>query len=334
MMASQLLSDRLGGAKVADAVEHAAEHCWVCAGSSVFGVPVERWLGSTFVGQSRVRSPSSAHVCASCVHVMAGRPPDTMRMYSWLVDDRCVLKFNKGNKPEMRAWLRAPKEGPWFAAIADSGQKHVIPWTPVNPPNTRRGAIMFEETLVTIPIDHASGWTLVDRMTTLLTAGATKEEVERGEYGQGSYQRCAEEIRRFEENWSDKRRSPWFALALWLAQRDEETVAKRMEEEKAARAAKKEAQRDRRKGEGATPKRDGRRAARDPSGIPVDAARERAETLGAVAGQNESGGADVVGSGGVGDDDRKTAPTVGAQCSLFDIITPTDAPRARARVRK
>lgn len=334
MSASQLLFARIDLTAPASTSEHESEPCWVCAAPSVRGVSVADWLGATFVGQNRVRSPDSAHVCAACVAVMAGRPPDTMRMYSWLVDDRGVLKFNKGNKREMRDWLREPKAGPWFAAIADSGQKHVIPWSPMNAAGTRRGVVMFEETAVTIPVDHAAGWTLVDRMTTLLTAGATKEEIGRGEYGQGTWQRCTDEVRRFEDGWSEKRHSPWFSLALWLAQRDEETVAKRLEEEKAARAAKKEAERDRRSAQGKTKKRNGRPTIGSESGIPVDAARERAETLGTTAGPYAGRGAHDGGAGGVGDNDRPAAPAIGAQCSIFDLLAPADAPSPRKRMRK
>jgi hypothetical protein len=261
---------------------------------------------------------------------MAGRPPDTMRMYSWFVDDRGILKLNKGNKPQMREWLRAPKVGPWFAAIADSGQKHVIPWTPVNPAGSR-GRVMLEETTIALPSD----WALLDDMAALLTAGATKEEVGRGEYGQGSWERCADAIRMFEARHGSMRHGGWFALALWLAQRDEDAVAKRMDEEKAAREAKKETRkRDRREDKRATPDVHRGGAARDSSGLPVDVARERVEALGTDPRSDAGGIAHDDGTGGVGDRDGARASATGTQCSLFDDAPRTDARRARGRVRK
>jgi len=79
---------------------------------------------------------------------------------------------------------------------------------------------MFEETIVIVP-GTDDGWRIVDAMTSILTAGATKEEVDRGEYGPNSFARCAFEIRKFELSYARQRTSPWFDLALWLAQRDE-----------------------------------------------------------------------------------------------------------------
>lgn len=333
--ASQLLYGHMGAPAVVGAlVVDAGFACWICGSGARLGLTVREFLPPTFVGQSRARAPGSNHVCAACACVMAGRPPDTMRMYSHLVDDRGWLKLNKGDKAQMRDWLRAPKRGPWFAAIADSGQKHVIPWAPVNPPNTSRGRVMLEETEVLIPIDHAAGWTLVDRMTDLLTAGATKEDIGRGDYGQGSVTRCGEQIRAFEASWASKRGSGWFDLALWLAQRDEEQAAARMDVEKAERAAKKDRDRDRRKPERKSADRNRRGAARDPSVVPGNAAGERTEALSTDRGSAPVGSAHDDRARGVGDHDGAVASVVSAQQSLFGGAFDVDSPRARKAVRK
>jgi|SRR6185312_13223970 len=193
--------------------------CWVCGARAERGIDRRRWLGVTFVGQNRVRAPDSMMVCEACAYVMAGRPPDTLRLTSHLYDDRGHLTPNKGAKPAILAWLREPKVGAWFAAIADSGKKHLIPWAPINAPGGGAGLALFEERIVEI-----GAWELVDAMTALLTAGASKEEIGRGEYGPRAWLRVgADALRGFERAWSGKRGSGWFELGLWLAQRQEVT---------------------------------------------------------------------------------------------------------------
>lgn len=232
--------------------------CWICAGASSRGMRRVSWLGVTFVGQNRVRCPESVRVCEACVVCMAGKPPDTLRMTSHLVDDRGWVRLNKGGKAEMRAWLRGPKSGDWFAAIADTGQKHVLPWTPVNPSGTRVERVLFEERPVTL-----EDWSLVDEATALLTAGATKEEMGRGDYGARAWQLCGAAIRVFEGRFGGERGGGWFDLAVWLAQRDELAVEARMSAEKETRDAERS-----RKGKAA--KRRDRDAAGDAGGVPTD----------------------------------------------------------------
>lgn len=80
----------------------------------------------------------------------------------------------------------------------------------------RGGLVRFEERAVRL-----GDWRLVDDLTALLTAGVTKAEIERGEYRVTSLMHSAEAVRAFEAQWATQRGGGWFALALWLAQRDE-----------------------------------------------------------------------------------------------------------------
>lgn len=139
------------------------------------------------------------------------------------------VNASKGEKPAVLEFLRRRHTGLWFAAIADSGQKHVVHHCPPNLAGTG-GTVLFEETLVQIP----PGLELVDEMTTFLTAGATKDEIASGNYTQFSWLRIPDEIRAFEDHNSTLRHGGWFELALWLAQRDEAAVKSRIEAEKAA----------------------------------------------------------------------------------------------------
>lgn len=300
--ASRVLWSAAGSPAVTGAVD-VDGRCWVCAARMTRGLRVDKWQGSNFTGQNRVRSPASTHVCEPCVWAMAGKPPDTLRMTSHLWDEYTGWERpNKGNKPSMRAFLRREHRGEWLAAIADSGQKHIVPWTPVNPAGTRRGRVVFETEVVELP--REAGWVMVDTMALLLTLGATKEEITRGEYSARAYSLLgAEAIEKFESEWARQRRGgPWFALAIWLAQRDEAAVAARLEAEKAAKAAKKleakNREKTRRTDEGTTADGAGRGTARRARGVPQSGSKP-AEALGPVDGQDARSVASVGEPGGV-----------------------------------
>lgn len=328
--ASRIIHEIGGSREIPECAVFDAFRCWVCACESTRGMLRSKWMGASFTGQNKVRAPASNYVCESCVVVMSGKPPNTERMYSHLVEGREWLRVNKGQKPAMREFLKRPHTESWLAAIADSGQKHVIPWTPVNPPSVTGGRVLFEEMLVVLP-SASEGWDLLDDLTDLLTRGATKEETLRGEYGSGSYQRCAAAIFAFEAKRGRERGSPWFELAVWLAQRDEVAVAIRQTEEKAAFAAKKEFAKRRaaqakpkkekaharRDGKGKATHDDGGTTARGAVGVPADERRQHPETLGSDPGQDASGSADHVDAGRVGDVDRKDAPPGRSQLSFF-----------------
>lgn|SRR5512145_125266 len=139
------------------------------------------------------------------------------------------INASKGEKPLVLEFLRRKHADTWFAAIIESGQKHVVHHCPPNLAG-EGGTVLFEEELVTIP----PGLALVNEMATFLTAGATKDEVSSGEYSQFAWLRMPELIREFEARNAKQRHTGWFRLALWLAQRDESAVAARIEAEKAA----------------------------------------------------------------------------------------------------
>lgn len=331
LTASQIIYRLKGSPSVPDSYDvEANTRCWVCAAQTSRAVPRSKWMGANFTDQNRIRCYASEWVCAACVHVMAGKPPDTERMWSHLVDGDDYTRENKGGKAAMRAFLRRKKAGVWLAAIADSGKKHVIPWTPVNLPGRDGGLVMFEDRRVALP-GSESGWQIVDDMAHVLTLGASKEGLERGEHSPFAWERCPVELRQFEATWGQLRGGAWFTLALWLAQRDEEAVQARLEEEKAARAAQKEAERARRKGErgAAKPKRRG--AARDPSGVPGDAGMQRAEALGQAAEHDAGERSNDCERRGVGNADAKEAAAVGTQLQLLGDDPPAGRPRARAR---
>lgn len=311
--ASTLLHDAIGSPRVEECFEHEGA-CWVCGADMIRGMSVQKWIAGNFTGSDRIRRPDATHVCESCCYVMArlspvpGRPPKegsecgaNFRNFSHMVDDHEYVNASKGEKPCVRRWLRGRKHGAWFAAIADSGQKHVVPFAPVNPPGAVGGIILFEEAVVQLPRDDA-GWRVVDELARLLTDGATKDSVTSGAYTPGEYQRCADAIFAFERSHASLRASPWFALCVWLAQRDEEAVAARMAAEREAKSRGK----TKRANESGTAEPNSVSAPR----LAFRLSRKRSEsaqTLGPNTGPHASGNANNIVGAGVGHGRRKGA---------------------------
>jgi hypothetical protein len=326
--ASQLFHAAVGAPP--DPEAHAvdgAPPCWVCGAPVIRGRDREAWASESMTDQTQCRAPSSTWVCEACLYVRGGKPgsvpagthtmPTTIRLLSHLYDESAtprVVHPTKANKPEILAFLRRPHAGVWFAAIADSGKKHVVSYAPTNPPGAR-GRVQFEDQTVALP--DAAGWRIVDDLVALLTAGATKAEVERGDYSPRAWGLCRDRIEAFERAHGYLRGGAWFALALWLSQRDEAAVAERMSAEadaRRAKAAKAAAATPRpakvtrrgakpqkevpngttdRRAERAATDGDGRVPARRARGVPRDTDVQRAEALGADAEPRTVGGATV-----------------------------------------
>lgn len=270
--------------------------------------------GCTFVNQTNMRTPHSSWLCVQCFWSTKWKCPPgrtnkdkqtgegggaakglspAMLGHRWEVLADGTTRYGnhtKADKSDLRAWLRAPKAGWWWCTIADSGKKHTIAWAPLNYGSARGARVLFDEQEIELG-DHA----LIDDLCALLTAGATKASVERGDYNAGEWERCADAIRAFEDRWGAQRESPWFVLAVWLAQRNEAEVAARLEVEKQERAAKKAAEKTKQK-PAAKPKKEktdaerrearatedtaGRATPRREEPVPPDAGLQRAEALG------------------------------------------------------
>lgn len=299
----------LAGEPVAEGCQPVDVLCRMCAKPTTLAQVFDRWQGSSFTDQNKVKCTSSLHICAACIWAhswvqppgMEPAPPGKkgvcLRLFSHFHDARGYRYWNKANKAEIRDWLRAPKSGEWFAAIADSGQKHVLPYTQMNPAGTRRGLVRFEERDVVL-----GDWARLDEMTELLNDGVTKEAIESGEFTSQHWQDSESLIRAFEGRHGRDRGSGWFGLCLWLAQRDEHIWKERMDERKRERAAR---------------KADGGGAARDEKSVPRGR-RKSAKALGSTARQGADG-FEVYGvRRGVGDGDKPQAqPGESDQLSLF-----------------
>lgn len=203
------------------------DRCYLCGCTSpaLLGRDRLEWMGGNFTDQNKVRIYDGSHVCEHCIWACSWVAPPGLRgtgargprltQYSHCYDARGWRWFTKAEKPAIRQWLREPGKAPWFAAIADSGKKHLLPWTPINHGGVR-GVVRFEESVVTL-----GDWRLVDEMATLLTAGVRKAELESWDFETRTLVAHAEAVRDFCSRWRSEHRGRWYALALWLAQKED-----------------------------------------------------------------------------------------------------------------
>lgn len=342
MTPSQIIWQAHGSPRVDSCVDGLGR-CFVCVGQVSRGELTDKWLKSSYTDQNRARSPTSLYVCEACCYVhsrtspVLGRPPKegkqfggNFRNYSQMWEQGWTgvafgetgkpgeyANASKGDKPLIREFLRRTHLGPWFCGVADSGQKHTIPFIPLNGPGGG-GRVLFEETIVEVPDSLA----LVDAITALLTAGCTKEEIESGNYTQRAWMMCADAVKQFETEHGPERGSPWFGLAVWLSQRDEDAVALRMAVEKEAKRPKKPAKEkasDRRTAKGKTEDAD-RGGSPGPTKRVPEATRKRGSTeaLGTTPEPRAISNEDQRDPGGVGKH-RVQAPTTprAGQLGLF-----------------
>lgn len=238
------------GSPQTDAEDHEPMPCAICGGVSARGHCIKTFITKSLTDQNTFRCGDAPWVCEACAYVrgrfspVPGRPPKEGKEsggrfgnFSHFMDGARYENASKGEKPKILSWLRGPKQGWWFCVVADSGQKHLLPYAQMNPPGAR-GVIRFEEQV--LPLPRSEDFSMVDEMIELLTAGATKEELASGDYTARGWSLCGDAIRAFEEQHGGKRGGAWFSLAVWLAQRNEERVAVRLEAESVAKRAKKE----------------------------------------------------------------------------------------------
>lgn len=170
--AAQLVWIHIGSPTPSGCVSIEPSVCWICGGATDIAMPRHEFNSETTTDQNVFAAPWATWVCAACVYVRSritpvpGRPPGlcskckgvkadqgdkcagrglnrlggNWRNYTHMWEsssDDPYTNATKGEKPRILSFLRAAKRGTWFAAIADSGQKHVLSLTPVNRPGVR-----------------------------------------------------------------------------------------------------------------------------------------------------------------------------------------------------
>jgi hypothetical protein len=201
--------------------------CKIC-GQASDGVSFADWVKPTFTDFDKLQSGEI--VCNACLFFfeeaslelarrMGKDKPQRMRNYSHFVVNGEWTPLSKGNKDKMRELLLGDTF-PELAAVADSGQKHVVFRAVRNAPNSKAGWVQFEEQRVFVKPDELRG---LLEIVEGLYAGFSKGEIESGEYaGWRILQFGLPLWDELESKVKAIRGKPIFSLALFLAQRSDD----------------------------------------------------------------------------------------------------------------
>lgn len=121
--------------------------CAVSGYEHTFTAPAVKALGGN-LERSALSAPDSDKVGPAALWAMSGRGKSSLRLWSIVADlsPRWVL-CNRSDPTPIVATLADPPALPWIICIAVSGQKHLLPYTPVNrDPGSWR--VRFENTTV------------------------------------------------------------------------------------------------------------------------------------------------------------------------------------------
>lgn len=121
--------------------------CAMCGRDVDRTLSTDRALGGNFTDQYLLARPGSNRVCYACVWVCSGKPPDTVRMWTVAASPGRLLPASHPKAPwgntavhltarnDMRAvvgMLTDPPDGDWVVSLAESGQKHHLPYARIN----------------------------------------------------------------------------------------------------------------------------------------------------------------------------------------------------------
>jgi hypothetical protein len=198
--------------------------CRLC-GAEGRGLAWEQWVKDTFTGHDTI-APGSI-ICQACQHAtddrsapltrLTGRgKPQRMRNYSHIVTRSGVWRPRmKHEKRALCADLLDVDDPPVVAVVSLAGQKHLLP-------RARVGWWQIEE--ATVRPQPAALRALLAPVTALYTLGATKSAIESGVYASSVLRTLPLATWwQHEQAIRPARGSQLFALAVWLAQRDEVT---------------------------------------------------------------------------------------------------------------
>lgn len=193
--------------------------CRLCGQPGV-GQSFDRWVKETFTDWDKLHPGAIiCHACLFCTLEMdmwlaqrlGKEKPQRMRNYSHFVLDGMWYPLSKGDKAEMRRLLFA---GADVAVIAESGQKHILPWA-------RVGWWTFELAAVRPSPDRLAQILAV--IEPLYQAGISKAEIDTGRYdGRRILLVGLETWRAAEAQIKTWRGALALALALFLAQKDDD----------------------------------------------------------------------------------------------------------------
>ncbi len=201
--------------------------CKFC-GQASEGVAFEKWVKPTFTDFDKLQSGEI--VCNSCLFFfdeastklaerMSKDKPQRMRNYSHFIVNGEWSPLSKGNKAQMRELLLGDPF-PELAAIADSGQKHIVFRATRNAAGSKAGWVQLEEQKLYLIPDELHGLlVLVEKLYEEFSKG----EIESGDYaGYRILKFGMDRWLELENQIKVMRGKPIFSLALFLAQRSDD----------------------------------------------------------------------------------------------------------------
>lgn len=177
--------------------------CYIC-GSTPATQPLR--LADSFTNHAACRVPSSDKMCDRCAWVIPLRcwywntPKQKWsklfaRNWSWLISikiswpkfsqertelkDTLTVVSDLPTRALIRDWLLNPPEPPFTIAIAESGQKHILPWAQ-EAHSCDRFPVQFE--MDALYIDRLEFAILVSIYEDLMALGFSKTEIDTGDY--------------------------------------------------------------------------------------------------------------------------------------------------------
>lgn len=199
-------------------------HCRFC-GQEKQGQEFDKWVRDTFTDWDKLL-PGEI-ICDDCSfwfeqksillqEKMGKDKPQKMQNYSHFIVGGEWIPLSKGDKSIM-AELLLGESLPELAAIANSGQKHIVFRATRNQPGQNAGWVQFEEQSIFVYPEELK--TLLDAIEELYEIFA-KSEIETGNYvGYRVIKFGLERWQELEQQIKNQRGKPLFSLAIFLAQK-------------------------------------------------------------------------------------------------------------------
>jgi hypothetical protein len=199
-------------------------NCRIC-GETDCGLLFSDWVRPTFNDWDKLQEGTI--ICNACLfwfdersedlaQIVGKKKPQRMRNYSHFIIGGEWIPLNKGDKERMQTFLLS-MPFPEFAIIAESGQKHIAFRTRRNEIGGMSGWVQFEEKA--IYVDPLNLKSLLNDIENLYIT-FNKAEIRTGRYISHRVLKFGiERWDKIESRIKQKRGSPLFNLALFLAQR-------------------------------------------------------------------------------------------------------------------
>jgi hypothetical protein len=218
-----------------------SNNCYLCAAPNATK-PLA--LKNTFTSHNAARCPDSKYLCdrcAWCIPLRAFYWNETKgkysaiysRNWSWLLSandaygsypkfgnqhtegkDTLEIVDRLPTRSQIRAWLLDPPKPPFTICIAESGQKHILPWA-LEANNRDYFPVQFE--LDTLHIYRSAFTHLLTRYEYLMELGFSKTEINSGNYRSDRLAKCINEYASAEAVIAAKRGNRLLDLVSYVA---------------------------------------------------------------------------------------------------------------------